>query len=115
MARKDDFTKVKRFCVMCQREIPHERRRDAVTCGKECQRGRMNYIRSRHDQEFCRYCSKPSTPEQRQSYMLWKKMDKQQRATSAAVQKQWSPEQRISFLAWKRRWEEKQHADGQKN
>ena len=65
MARTDAFRDVERFCVMCKKPIPIERKWDAVTCSKECSKLRKDYGRSRRDQEFCRYCNKPSTPEQR--------------------------------------------------
>jgi hypothetical protein len=58
---------------MCSKEIPAERKWDAVTCSPDCTKARKNYGRSRKDQAECRYCNKPSTPEDRALYGMWKK------------------------------------------
>lgn len=76
MARRDDFRGVKRFCVMCRREIPADRKWDAVTCSPECTKDRKNYGRSRKDQVECRYCFRPSTPEDRARYQAWRRWEK---------------------------------------
>lgn len=62
--------------MICQREIPDTRKRDAVTCTPACSKLRKDYIRSCYDRTHCRYCAKPSTHEQRESYKLWKKWEK---------------------------------------
>lgn len=77
MARTDHYRGVKRFCVMCQSEIPADRKWDAVTCSPECTQARKQYGRSRKDQAACRYCLKPSTPEDRERYKAWSKWEKE--------------------------------------
>jgi tRNA(Ile)-lysidine synthase TilS/MesJ len=76
MSRKDDFRNVPRFCVMCQTPIPPERKADSVTCSKDCSVKRKNYFRSRIDQKECRYCQRPSTPEERARYLRWRRAEK---------------------------------------
>jgi predicted nucleic acid-binding Zn ribbon protein len=73
MARTDAYRDVERWCVMCQKPIPADRKWDAVTCGKECSKKRKDYGRSRKDQTTCRYCNKPSTPEDRVLFGAWRK------------------------------------------
>jgi len=76
MARRDDYRGTPRYCVMCKNEIPVERKRDAVTCSPECTTARKNWGRSRLDAVECRYCNRPSTPEERVRYGMWKKWEK---------------------------------------
>ena len=76
MPRSDAFLGVKRFCVMCQKEIPADRKWDSVTCGPVCSKSRKDYGRSRRDQVECRYCLKPSTPEERTRYHAWRMWEK---------------------------------------
>ena len=76
MARKDDYRDVKRFCTMCTNSIPADRPWNAVTCSKECSKRRIDYRRSRIDQTVCRYCQRPSTPEERTRYVRWRKWEK---------------------------------------
>ena len=73
MARTDAYRNVERWCVMCKKPIPADRKWDAVTCSTECSATRKNYGRSRKDQTFCRYCNKPSSPEDRILFAAWKK------------------------------------------
>ena len=76
MARTDYYRDVTRHCVMCGKDIPAERKWDAVTCSPECTKARKNYGRSRRDQNFCRYCNRPSTPEERTLFAMWKKWER---------------------------------------
>ena len=76
MARKDDFRSTPRFCVMCQNPIPPERKWDAITCSKECTKRRKDFGRSRLDAMECRYCRRPSTPEERARYAAWRRWEK---------------------------------------
>jgi hypothetical protein len=76
MARQDHYRGVVRHCVMCGNEIPTERKWDAVTCSPECTKARRNYGRSRKDQAECRYCNRPSTPEERALFGMWRKWQK---------------------------------------
>jgi hypothetical protein len=80
MARTDSYKNVKRFCIMCTNEIPADRKKDAVTCSKDCSAARANYLRSRRDATECRYCNKPSTPEERVLFSSYKKWLKQNEA-----------------------------------
>jgi len=73
MARTDAFRGVERFCVMCKNTIPPERKSDAITCSKECTKKRKDFLRSKQDAKECRYCNKPSTPEERVLFGMWKK------------------------------------------
>lgn len=75
MARRDDYKDRVLTCVMCSKPIPPGRKWDAVTCSPECSKDRKNYGRSRKDQTQCRYCLRPSTPEERAHYHRWKKYE----------------------------------------
>lgn len=60
-------------CVMCPNEIPAERRRfKAVTCSQECADEWDKKKRERKDVQVCRLCKKPSTPEDRALYKLFR-------------------------------------------
>lgn len=63
-------------CVVCQKQIPSDRKWDAVCCSTECSKLRKNYGRSRKDQISCRYCLRPSTPEERVRYQAWRRWEK---------------------------------------
>ena len=76
MARKDDYRGVERFCVMCKNVIPPDRKWDAVTCGPACTKTRKDFGRSRKDQLECRYCLRPSTPEERARYQAWRRWER---------------------------------------
>jgi len=73
MARKDDYRNTQMKCVVCTKPIPSTRKWDAVTCSPECTKARKDYGRSRKDQLECRYCQRPSTPEERALYMAWRR------------------------------------------
>jgi len=76
VARKDDYRNVERYCVVCRNPIPAERKWDAITCSKECTKTRKDYGRSRKDQVECRYCLRPSSPEERARYLAWRRAEK---------------------------------------
>jgi predicted nucleic acid-binding Zn ribbon protein len=76
MARKDDFTGNQMHCVVCMSPIPPDRKWDAVTCSKTCTKARKNFGRSRRDQKECRYCLRPSSPEDRARYQAWRRAEK---------------------------------------
>ena len=61
---------------MCGNPVPPERKANAITCSPECTQARKQFLRSKLDQKECRYCNKPSTPEERTRYSLWKKWEK---------------------------------------
>jgi hypothetical protein len=73
MARTDNFRGVERHCVMCAALIPAERKSDAITCSPECTKKRRDFLRSKLDQTQCRYCNKPSSPEDRVLFGMWRK------------------------------------------
>jgi hypothetical protein len=60
---------------MCTNEIPADKKWDAICCSPECTKARKQYGRSRKDQTACRYCLKPSTPEERARFNLWQKWE----------------------------------------
>jgi len=76
MARKDSFTGIRMKCVVCTNPIPPERKWDSVTCSKECTKIRKDFGRSRKDQVQCRYCLRPSTPEERAQFQAWRRAQK---------------------------------------
>ena len=76
MARKDDFTGTQMHCIVCTNPIPPTRRKDAVTCSTECSKARKNFWRSQQDMVECRYCFRPSTPEERARYIKWRWAEK---------------------------------------
>jgi predicted nucleic acid-binding Zn ribbon protein len=76
MARKDSFTGNTMHCVNCTEPIPPGRKSDAVTCSPFCSKARRDYLRSRVDQKSCRYCQRPSTPEERARYQAWRRAEK---------------------------------------
>ena len=77
MARKDDYRGVRMHCVVCQKPIPQERKWDAITCSPQCTKSRKDFGRSRKDQTECRYCQRPSSPEERARFMAWRKWERQ--------------------------------------
>lgn len=60
-------------CMMCPNKIPHDRPKTAVTCSKECTKARKDHWRRIFDSRTCRYCMKPSTPEQRLLFQQWRR------------------------------------------
>jgi predicted nucleic acid-binding Zn ribbon protein len=76
MARKDDFRGNTMRCVVCTNPIPPERKWDAITCSKECTKARRDFGRSRKDMIECRYCMRPSTPEERARYLAWRRAER---------------------------------------
>lgn len=73
--RTDNYTDTPRYCVMDGKLIPPDRPRMAVTCSKECTDARKDFRRSRQDARECRYCRRPSTPEERHRYLRWRKFE----------------------------------------
>lgn len=76
MARTDAYRGIAMHCVVCQEPIPADRKWDSITCSPECSKFRKDYGRSRKDQSHCRYCNRPSTPEERIRYATWRKWEK---------------------------------------
>ena len=83
--RTDHFRNVERHCVVCANLIPSERKADAVTCSKECTKTRRRFLQSKIDQTECRYCRRPSTPEERARYAAWKRWEKAGQSDEASA------------------------------
>ena len=65
------------FCVVDAQPIPRERlTRGSVTCSKECAKIRREAQRAQQDEKECRYCRKPSTPHDRETYALFRRLQK---------------------------------------
>lgn len=62
------------FCVICGNEIPQERLlHKAVTCSKAHANALKNERRRLRDLVRCRFCNRPSTPEERAQFAAWRK------------------------------------------
>lgn len=87
MARKDSYRGIQMHCVVCMNLIPSDRKWDSVTCSTACTKARKDFGRSRKDQMECRYCLRPSTPEERARYLAWRRAEKkaEKEATHADV------------------------------
>jgi hypothetical protein len=63
-------------CVSCGELVPEARLdRGAITCSDECSKKRRVTVRTREDRKKCRYCRKPSTPEQRRAFKRFAKLE----------------------------------------
>lgn len=91
MARRDEFHGAALNCLMCENKIPPDRPKNAVTCSKECTVARKNYWMSKLDAKMCRYCMKPSTPDQRAEYRQWKR--RPQNAEEEELFRRWREDQ----------------------
>lgn len=57
------------FCLMCTKVIPLDRlKKNGITCSKECAKARRDQLMALMDSGECKYCRKPSTPEQRAKF-----------------------------------------------
>jgi ribosomal protein S26 len=66
-------------CVMCGGDIPADRAaRKFVTCSPECSEERERWAKARHDATHCRYCMKPSTPEERAAFKRFRAWERKQ-------------------------------------
>ena len=75
MARAQ-FDDVETFCVVCKENVPIDRvKHKAITCSPTCATLRKNSIRSKQDARECRYCRKPSTPEDRNAFQRFRRME----------------------------------------
>lgn len=76
MARKT-YDDVKTHCIICTNEVPKERlMRGAITCTKEHAKLRHSQLQAIVDRKECRYCRKPSTPEEREAYKRFRNMER---------------------------------------
>lgn len=66
-------------CVVCGDPVPYDRvAQGAITCKKEHGADRANMLRARKDARECRYCHKPSTPEDRTAYIRFRRLERKQ-------------------------------------
>lgn len=73
---------VRNYCVFDAKPIPAERvKRNAVTCSKECAKAIERQRMLLMEQSECKYCRRPSTPEERESYKRWRQWEKAQENT----------------------------------
>lgn len=76
MAR-NSYAEVDFRCVVCTNPIPADRLKyGAITCSPEHGKIREAAIRAGKDTKECRYCRKPSTPEDRAAYQRFRKFEK---------------------------------------
>ena len=76
MPRHDSYSENTMYCVNCREPIPATRKWDAITCSPACSKARRDYGRSRRDAISCRYCQRPSNPEERARYQAWRRAEK---------------------------------------
>lgn len=70
---------VQNFCVFDRKPIPVERvKRNATTCSKECAKAMERQRMLLMEQSECKYCRRPSTPAERESYKRWRQWVKEQ-------------------------------------
>lgn len=70
---------VRNFCVFDGKPIPAERvKRNAVTCSQGCADAIIRQRMLLMEQSECKYCRRPSTPEERESFKHWRKWVKDQ-------------------------------------
>ena len=68
--------RIKAYCVVCTNEIPEDRvRKQSVTCKKECSDARRRAQRTLQDDRECRYCRRPSSPEEREAFNRFRKLE----------------------------------------
>jgi hypothetical protein len=78
MARKT-YDDIKTLCIICGDEIPKDRiMRGAITCSKEHAKLRRSQLQAITDKKECRYCRRPSTPEEREAYKRFRTMERKQ-------------------------------------
>jgi len=66
-------------CVMCPNKIPRDRAtRKFVTCSAECAAKRERWIKGRLDATHCRYCMRPSTPDERAAFKRFRAWERKQ-------------------------------------
>jgi hypothetical protein len=76
---------VKVFCVVDGKEVPPDRKkRRSITCSDACAAARNSYLREKKELKKCKYCSQPSTPEERTDFRLWRA---ERRAQAKAAKK----------------------------
>lgn len=75
MPRKT-YDDVETHCVICKELVPKDRlMRGAITCTKEHAKLRRAQLQAITDKKECRYCRRPSTPEEREAYKRFRKFE----------------------------------------
>jgi hypothetical protein len=78
---------VRNYCVQDGQPIPIERLKlGAVTCSKACEKARGRQRMLLMEQKECKYCRRPSTPEERESFKAWRAWVKDQGTPKIALQ-----------------------------
>jgi hypothetical protein len=63
----------KTFCVICRRRIPRSRhRRRAITCSAAHQKRLTKLRKIERDHRLCSVCGKPSTPDEKRQFRLFR-------------------------------------------
>ena len=76
MARKT-YDDVKTLCIICGTDVPKDRlMRGAITCSKEHAKLRRGQLQAITDKKECRYCRRPSTPEEREAYRRFRTLER---------------------------------------
>lgn len=76
MARKT-YDDIKTLCIICGADIPKERvMHGAITCSKEHAKLRSAQLLAITDKKECRYCRRPSTPEEREAYKRFRTLER---------------------------------------
>lgn len=76
MARKT-YDDIKTLCIICGTEVPKERlMRGAITCSKEHAKLRRAQLTAIVDKKECRYCRRPSTPDEREAYKRFRTLER---------------------------------------
>lgn len=76
MARKT-YDDVKTLCIVCGDGVPKDRiMRGAITCSKEHAKLRRAQLQAITDKKECRYCRRPSTPEEREAYKRFRTLER---------------------------------------
>lgn len=70
---------VRNYCVVDKELIPIERVKfNAVTCSDKCEKARKRQRMLLMEQAECKYCRRPSTPAERESFKAWRQWVKDQ-------------------------------------
>ncbi len=76
MARKT-YDDIKTLCIICGQQIPKDRlMRGAITCSQEHAKLRRAQLQAIVDKKECRYCRRPSTPEEREAYKRFRTLER---------------------------------------
>jgi hypothetical protein len=74
-------------CVICGSNVPEERmKKRAITCSPACGKERSNMLRRLLDSRFCRYCSRPATPEEQARFRRWRAWERKNPPTEAEIE-----------------------------